>query len=219
MPASRRAGTHRSRLSRPRRVPSSRRAHPALTTSPSVGARDGRAGRAASRGCEPRRGAAVRCPAEPAAGYPTTCARCSAASTPAGREFRAAAARFPSERMDEHLSEDGWTRKQMLVHIGVWHDLTTERLSKFFLSGSRPNSTRHGDDQRRARQAIGRRRRDPGRVTFNRLRRQLQRLTDQQLGRRRVGRDVAGTPTSTTALDATRPAAGHAATADRERRV
>ena len=101
-------------------------------------------------------------------------------------QFLASAARFPAERMDEHLTEDGWTRKQMLFHIGVWHDLTTERLTKFFLSRT-PVKLDHDTEtinSRAARQAIGR---TAGEIlgdvegTFNRLRRQLQRLTDQQL--------------------------------------
>ena len=91
-------------------------------------------------------------------------------------EFRASAARFPSERMDEHLTEDGWTRKQMLFHIGVWHDLRTERLSKFFLSGNpvKLDSDTETINSRAARQAIGR---TAGEIlgdvegTFNRLRR------------------------------------------------
>lgn len=100
--------------------------------------------------------------------------------------FRASAARFPSERMDEHLTEDGWTRKQMLAHIAVWHDLTTERLGKLILSGKPVTLTDQPDaiNARAARTAIGK---TAGEVlgdidgTFNRLRRQVQRLTDKQL--------------------------------------
>jgi hypothetical protein len=100
--------------------------------------------------------------------------------------FRDTAARFPGERMDEHLSEDGWTRKQMLAHIAAWHDLTTERLGKFAL-GDKPVPL-DGDENtinaRVARQAIGK---TAGEVlkdmeaTFNKLRRRLQGMSDQQL--------------------------------------
>lgn len=100
--------------------------------------------------------------------------------------FRAAAARFPAERMDEHLTEDGWTRKQMLAHIAVWHDLTTERLGKLILSGKpvKLNEQTDSINARAARTAIGK---TAGEVlgdidgTFNRLRRQVHRLTDKQL--------------------------------------
>jgi hypothetical protein len=100
--------------------------------------------------------------------------------------FRAAAGRFPLERMDEHLSEDGWTRKQMLAHIAAWHDLTADRLVKFMLGG-KPVPLERDEDSFNAsvaRQAIGK---TAGEVlkdmemTFNRLRRQMQRLTDVQL--------------------------------------
>ena len=100
--------------------------------------------------------------------------------------FRAAAARFPAERMDEHLTEDGWTRKQMLAHIAAWHDLTSDRLVKLIVTG-RPFELDRDTDAINAgvaRIAIGK---TAGEVlkdveaTFNRLRRQMQRLSDAQL--------------------------------------
>jgi hypothetical protein len=101
------------------------------------------------------------------------------------RQFRAAAGAFPSERMDERL-HDGWTRKQMLAHIAAWHDLTHDRLGKLITTGKPVDLTENTDaiNARVARQAIGR---TAGEVvkememTFNRLRRQLGRLTDEQL--------------------------------------
>ena len=100
--------------------------------------------------------------------------------------FRNAAARFPGERMDEHLTEGGWTRKQMLAHIAAWHDLTTERLGKFALGGKPVplDSEEQKFNARVARQAVGK---TAGEVlkdleaTFNKLHRRLQSMTDQQL--------------------------------------
>jgi len=103
----------------------------------------------------------------------------------AWRQFFAAAGAFPSERMDERLN-DGWTRKQMLAHIAAWHDLTHDRLGKLIMTGKPAYLNEEVDaiNARVARQAIGR---TGGEVvkememTFNRLRRQLARLTDEQL--------------------------------------
>lgn len=100
--------------------------------------------------------------------------------------FRAAAMRFPSERMDEHLTLDGWTRKQMLAHIAAWHDLTADRIVKLINTGHSVPLDRDTDafNAAVARQAIGK---TAGEVlqdmdkTFNRLRRQMLRLTDAQL--------------------------------------
>ncbi|MEO8012488.1 MAG: DinB family protein, partial [Dokdonella sp.] len=101
-------------------------------------------------------------------------------------QFRAAAARYPKEHMDERLGEDMWTRKQMLAHVATWHDLTAERLIKMSLSGqpvaldrdvARVNASA-------ARVAVGK---TAGEVlkdveaTFARMRRQLVRMTDVQL--------------------------------------
>jgi hypothetical protein len=101
-------------------------------------------------------------------------------------QFLSSASSFPSERMDEHLSEGGWTRKQMLAHISAWHDTAHDRLGEMILSGKPSERSYDADpfNARVARQAIGR---TAGEVlkememTFNRLRRQLGRLTDQQL--------------------------------------
>ena len=101
------------------------------------------------------------------------------------RQFRAMAGAFPSERMDERLNE-GWTRKQMLAHVSAWHDLAHDRLGKLILTGESTQLSEKTDviNARVARQAIGR---TAGEIlkememTFNRLRRQLVRLTDEQL--------------------------------------
>ena len=88
--------------------------------------------------------------------------------------------------MDERLSDGGWTRKQMLAHIAAWHDLAHDRLGKLITTGKSTPLTESDDaiNARVARQATGR---SAGEVlkememTFNRLRRQLARLTDEQL--------------------------------------
>ena len=101
------------------------------------------------------------------------------------RDFYAAATSFPSEHMNEHLGE-GWTRKQMLAHITAWHDLTNERISHLLATGE-PCVLKQDTDTinaRVARQAVGR---TAGEVlkdmqlSYNRLRRQVGRLTDDQL--------------------------------------
>jgi len=100
--------------------------------------------------------------------------------------FRAAAERFPLERMDERLGEDAWTRKQMLEHVASWHDLTADRLVTLINTGDPAPLDRDVDafNARAARQAVGK---TVGEIlkdmdaTFNRLRRQMARLTDAQL--------------------------------------
>jgi hypothetical protein len=100
--------------------------------------------------------------------------------------FRALAARFPSERMDERIGPDGWTRKQMLEHVAAWHDLTADRVVQMINTGQSAPLDRDTDgfNAAVARQAVGK---TSGEVlkdidaTFNRLRRQLARVTDAQL--------------------------------------
>lgn len=103
----------------------------------------------------------------------------------AWRDFLGAASALPSERMDEQLNE-GWTRKQMFAHIAAWHDLTHDRLGKLILTGEAVDLAENRDtiNARVARQAIGRTAGETlneMEMTFNRLRRQLGRLTDEQL--------------------------------------
>jgi hypothetical protein len=100
-------------------------------------------------------------------------------------QFHAAANSLPGEHMDEHLGE-GWTRKQMLAHITAWHDLANERIGHLLATGEPGVLTQATDtiNARVARQAVGR---TAGEVlkdmelSFKRLRRQVGRLTDDQL--------------------------------------
>jgi hypothetical protein len=103
--------------------------------------------------------------------------------------FRGAAARFPSGRMNEHLDETdpaSWTRKQMLAHVAAWHDLTADRLDHLVTTGEMSDAPGNVDafNARTARQAIGR---TAGEVieemdmSFSRLRRHIERMTDAQL--------------------------------------
>lgn len=100
--------------------------------------------------------------------------------------FHAAAQRFPYERMNEAIGEHGWTRKQMLAHIAAWHDLTADRLLKLVNTGDLEPLDRDTDkfNATVARQSVGK---TMGEVlkdldtTFNRLRWQLSRMSDEQL--------------------------------------
>ena len=89
---------------------------------------------------------------------------------------------LPSELLGERLGEAGWTRKQMLAHIAVWHDLLAE-----FADSGTPVELEEDDEvvnARAARQAVGR---SGGEVvaaldrSYRRLRREVARLTDAQL--------------------------------------
>jgi hypothetical protein len=101
------------------------------------------------------------------------------------RAFRALAARYPLQHIDEPLTRE-WTRKQMLAHVAAWHDLTSERLLAFTKSGAVQPLTVAIDsfNARVARAAVGR---TSGEVlgsldaSFSRLRRQVAQLTDEQL--------------------------------------
>ena len=101
------------------------------------------------------------------------------------RAFRVLVARYPRERIDEPIGRS-WTRKQMLAHLAAWHDLSTQRLLDFQKTG-RPQPLADEIDKfnaRVARVAVGR---TSGEVvdaldaSFNRLRRQISQLSDEQL--------------------------------------
>ncbi|CAN5737942.1 hypothetical protein BH24CHL6_BH24CHL6_13920 [soil metagenome] len=103
----------------------------------------------------------------------------------AWREFEHALTTFPTERLNERIG-DGWTRKQMLAHIAVWHELTSERLSAFRKSGE-IQALAESDDVINARAARAAEGRTTGEVlvsaegSFRRLRQQIVYLSDEQL--------------------------------------
>jgi hypothetical protein len=100
--------------------------------------------------------------------------------------FRDRVHQLPSEQLGLRLGEGAWTRKQMLAHIGAWHELTTERLARFVESGEAADAPDDEDavNARTARAAGGR---PTGEVllsmedTYRRLRREVARLSDAQL--------------------------------------
>ena len=101
-------------------------------------------------------------------------------------EFRSMMQSMPNERLEEHLGQGAWTRKQMLAHISTWHDLTIDRLGRYMDSGEPPGLDEHEDEinARAARAATGR---TTGEIvqgvedSYRRLHRQVARLTDEQL--------------------------------------
>jgi hypothetical protein len=96
---------------------------------------------------------------------------------------------LPVELLDDRLGENAWTRKQMLAHIATWHDLTGDRLGQFAETGEPVELDEDGDviNARAARGAIGR---TSGEIllavdeSYRRLRREVARLTNDQLAAR-----------------------------------
>lgn len=92
----------------------------------------------------------------------------------------------PSERLELRISEDAWTRKQMLAHISTWHELTSDRLARFHESGE-PVDLGDETDAINARAARAAEGRTTGEIvvgmedTYRRLRREIARLSDAQL--------------------------------------
>jgi hypothetical protein len=106
---------------------------------------------------------------------------------------------LPPQLLEQKLGEHAWTRKQMLAHVAVWHDLAGERLAGFLETGQ-PVTLEEDDDTvnaRAARNAVGR---TSGEVlltleeSYRHLRRQVALLTDEQLAARDAwaARTVAG---------------------------
>lgn len=52
--------------------------------------------------------------------------------------FRAAIERLPEDAWEEPVPGGGWSRRKMLNHIRVWHELTARRLRHFRETGERP---------------------------------------------------------------------------------
>jgi len=140
---------------------------------------DGAAKPTAERAPEPT-------PEVPAGAPPLTMRAMFARVEPAFHEFRNAAYGCPAEHMNDHIGDEGWTRKQMLSHIAAWHDLTTDRLIKMSLTGQPVPLDREQEaiNAAAARVALGK---TAGEVlkdveaSYARLRRQMLRMTDADL--------------------------------------
>jgi hypothetical protein len=93
---------------------------------------------------------------------------------------------LPGQLLEERLGEGSWTRKQMLGHIGAWHDRTVEALGRLSETGDVPPVTEETDaiNARAARAAVGR---TTGEILFalddsyRLVQRAVSRLTDAQL--------------------------------------
>jgi hypothetical protein len=92
----------------------------------------------------------------------------------------------PVERLATRIAEGEWTIKEMVAHVGAWHDLTIDRLARFAGSGEPAELADEADviNARAARAAGGR---TTGEIlmsvddSYRRLRREVARLTDDQL--------------------------------------
>jgi len=100
--------------------------------------------------------------------------------------FRDQVHQLPTEQLALRIGDGGWTRKQMLAHIGTWHDLTSDRLTRFADSGE-PGEPTEDEDVINARAARAAEGRTTGEIimamedSYRRLRREVARLTDAQL--------------------------------------
>jgi Mycothiol maleylpyruvate isomerase N-terminal domain len=54
--------------------------------------------------------------------------------------FRAAVHDLGEDDWDDPVPGGGWTRRKMLNHIRVWHEITGRRLAQFRETGERPSS-------------------------------------------------------------------------------
>jgi len=93
---------------------------------------------------------------------------------------------LPGEELERPLAGGVWTRKQMLAHIGTWHDLALDRLNRFAESGE-PSEAPEDEDVVNARTARAAAGRTTGEIlltmedSYRRLRREVARLSDVQL--------------------------------------
>ncbi len=100
--------------------------------------------------------------------------------------FSRAVHALPTEVLEQKLGENEWSRKQMLAHLAAWHELATERLASFLENGV-PVGLDEEDDVINARAARGAEGRTTGEVlltldeSFRRLRREVSRLSNEQL--------------------------------------
>ena len=100
--------------------------------------------------------------------------------------FRDAVHKLDEDAWDDEVPGGGWTRRKMLNHIRVWHEITTQRLSRFEETGEQPPSP--GDeDAINAQAAADADLRTNDRIlreldeSFGRLRDEVARLRDDQL--------------------------------------
>lgn len=101
-------------------------------------------------------------------------------------QFRERVHLLPGEQLEMRLGDGGWTRKQMLAHIGTWHERTVDRLVRFMETGEPDDASIDEDavNAQAARAAVGR---TTGEVllgmedSYRRLRREVARLSDAQL--------------------------------------
>ncbi|MEA2673790.1 MAG: hypothetical protein QOI92_982 [Chloroflexota bacterium] len=100
--------------------------------------------------------------------------------------FRKRVHALPSQLLEARLGAGSWTRKQMLGHVGTWHERTVEALGWLTETGDLPGEPEPTDviNARAARAAIGR---TTGEVLFalddsyRIVHRAVARLTDDQL--------------------------------------
>lgn len=94
-------------------------------------------------------------------------------------------AELPEETFDEPVG-GGWTRRQMVQHLIVWHGLTTRRLREYQQTGERPAMAQPTDEINEDAKAMaaGRSRADllsELESTFRELRAEVANLRDEQL--------------------------------------
>lgn len=93
---------------------------------------------------------------------------------------------LPGNALERRLADGSWTCKQMLAHVGTWHERTVDALGYLVETGELPGAPEETDviNARAARAAIGR---TSGEVvlaldaSYRLVHRAVARLTDEQL--------------------------------------